>query len=53
MPDALPPAKQVPAAYVDFTLNAIGYTALSTTASSRRAPHVRNRRGEVLRRYQR
>jgi AcrR family transcriptional regulator len=44
MPDALPPAKQVPAAYVDLALNAIGYTARSTTASPRRASHARNRR---------
>lgn len=36
MPDALPPAKQVPAAYVDLTLNAIGYVA--RPASARRRP---------------
>jgi AcrR family transcriptional regulator len=36
MPDALPPTKQVPAAYVDLLLNAIGYQA--RPAAARRRP---------------
>jgi len=44
MPDALPPSKQVPTAYVDLMLTAIGYTTRSTTANSRRALHTRSRR---------
>lgn len=36
MPDALPPAKQVPAVYVDLTLTAIGYVARPTI--TRRKP---------------
>lgn len=44
MPDALPPAKQVPAVYVELTLHAIGYTERSTTASPRRASPTRSRR---------
>jgi hypothetical protein len=35
MPDALPPAKQVPAAYVDLLLNAIGYQARPIAARRR------------------
>jgi len=35
LPDALPPARQVPAAYVDLMLAAIGYTARSSTPRRR------------------
>jgi AcrR family transcriptional regulator len=35
MPDALPPTKQVPAAYVDLMLNAIGYSARRSAARRR------------------
>jgi len=45
MPDALPPAKHVPAAYVELTLRAIGYTPRTATAAPRRTPLARNRRG--------
>ncbi|MHB8838465.1 MAG: TetR/AcrR family transcriptional regulator [Gemmatimonadaceae bacterium] len=38
MPDALPPAKQVPAAYVDLMLAGIGYTARPSVARRRPSP---------------
>jgi hypothetical protein len=36
MPETLPPASKAPAAYVDFVLRAIGYTARQT--HTRRRP---------------
>jgi hypothetical protein len=36
LPEALPPAKQVPAVYVNLTLNALGYVA--KPATTRRKP---------------
>jgi hypothetical protein len=44
MPDALPPAKQVPAVYVNLTLNAIGYVAKPAPAR-RRPTGTRVKRG--------
>ena len=44
MPDALPPAKQVPAAYVELALHAIGYTARPATAGHRRVSNTRSGR---------
>lgn len=44
MPDALPPAKQVPAVYVNLTLNAIGYVAKPATAR-RKPAGTRAKRG--------
>lgn len=43
MPDALPPAKQVPAAYVDLMLAAIGYSARPSVARLRPS-HSRTKR---------
>lgn len=44
MPEALPSAKQIPAAYVDLLLDAIGYTG-RTAAPRRRSPSARAKRG--------